>query len=96
MARSASSCAGLDGLRGAIGDLDVVHHDRDAGVGGLVDQRTHRGRSTMIHDDAGDARRHRGFHVGGLFGIVGLRIVELHGEADRVGLLLAPSVHCWK
>ena len=79
---------GLDGLGGTVGDFDVVHHDRDAGVGGLVDQRAQGGGSTMVHDDAGDAGLDRGFHVGGLSGIVGPRVVELHAEADRVGLLL--------
>ncbi len=79
---------GLDGLGGTLGDFDVVHHDGDPGVGGLVDQRAQGGGSTMVHDDAGDAGLYRGFHVGGLSGIVGPRVVELHAEADRVGLLL--------
>jgi hypothetical protein len=30
---------GLDGCGGTVGDLDVVYHDRDAGVRGLVDQQ---------------------------------------------------------
>ena len=30
---------GLDGGGRTVGDLDVVHHDRDAGVRGLFDQR---------------------------------------------------------
>ena len=59
---------GLDGLWGALGDLDVVHHDRDTGVGGLVDQRAHGAGSTVVHDDAGDAGLDRRLHVGGLSG----------------------------
>ena len=79
---------GLHGLGRALEDLDVVHHDRDAGVAGLVDERAQRGGASMVHDDPGDAGRDRRLHVGGLLGVVGLRVVVLHGEAGRIGLLL--------
>ena len=78
---------GLDRLGSAVGDLDIVHDDRDAGIGSLVDQRAHGVGSTVVHDDAGDAGLYRSFHVGGLSGVIGLRVVELHLEADGVGLL---------
>ena len=82
---------GLDGLGGALGDLDVVHYDRQAGAGGLVDQRAHRIGLAVVDDDARDTGSDRRLHVGGLLGVVGLGVVDLHRESDGIALLPGTS-----
>src|SRR5206468_2673426 len=56
----------------------------------LVYQWAHDRGAAMIDNDARDSGCYRGFHVGGLLRIIGLRVVELHLEADGVGLLPGP------
>ncbi len=46
---------GLDRLGSAVEHLDIVHHDRNAGIGSLVDQRAQGLGSAVVHDDAGDS-----------------------------------------
>ena len=50
----------------------------------------------MVHDDAGDAGLDSSFHVGWPAWHLGPRVVELHVESDRVGLLAGAAVHCSK
>src|SRR4030095_1324809 len=90
VARSASSCAVSTAFGAQSATLtSYTTTAMPASVAWLMsrhiggEQRTRGGRAPRAHNNAGDGRRYRGFHVGGLSGIVGLRIVELHGEADR-------------